>query len=195
MCLACRRLGCARVVRHGGGRKALSIGSGMCSILLMSRLFRLSDAQWSRLASVLPSRVKTGGRDAKPHRPIVEAMIWILRTGAPWRDLPSVYGPWQSVYTRFSRWSAKGVLAQLFEALARERDGEGYLIDATIVRAHQDASGARREGAPRYRALARRSVHEDPRARRRAWKPRSIHAVSGADARDEGRSRVARRRA
>jgi transposase len=94
---------------------------------------------------------------------MVEGMLWILRTGAPWRDLPSAYGPWESVYTRFSRWSAAGVLARLFEALARERDSEGYLIDATIVRAHQDASGAAKKGGPRNRALARRSVHEDPR--------------------------------
>lgn len=94
---------------------------------------------------------------------MVEGMLWILRTGAPWRDLPSAYGPWQSVYTRFWRWSASGVLARLFEALARERDREGYLIDATIVRAHQDASGAAKKGGPRNRALTRRSVHEDPR--------------------------------
>jgi transposase len=124
---------------------------------------------------------------------MVEAMLWVLRTGAPWRDLPSAYGPWKSVYTRFSRWSAQGVLARLFEALARERDAEGYLLDATIVRAHQDASGAAKEGAlvpvrvPRNKALARRFtplrsvalrglrrlrplrvVHEGPRARRRA---------------------------
>lgn len=99
---------------------------------------------------------------------MVEAMLWILRTGAPWRDLPSAYGPWESVYSRFSRWSASGTLARLFEALSRERDGEGYLIDATIVRAHQDASGAAKEGGPRNRALARRSVHEGPRRSRRA---------------------------
>jgi hypothetical protein len=79
-----------------------------------------------------------------------------------------IYGPWQSVYTRFSRWSESGVLARLFEALARERDDEGFLIDATIVRAHQDASGAAKEGAPGNWAFARRSVHEDPRRRRRA---------------------------
>ena len=107
---------------------------------------------------------------------MVEAMIWVLRTGAPWRDLPSAYGSWKSVYTRFSRWSAQGVLVQLFEALARERDAEGYLLDATIVRAHQDASGAAKEGAPRStrreagtnRAFARRSIHEGPRPGRRA---------------------------
>lgn len=95
-------------------------------------------------------------------------MLWILRTGAPWRDLPRAYGPWESVYGRFARWSATGSLARLFEALARERDGEGYLIDATIVRAHQDASGAAKKGVPRDRTLARRSVYEDPRRRRRA---------------------------
>jgi len=131
-----------------------------------SRLFRLRDDQWSRIEPLLPP-VKNGGRSAKPHRPVVEAMIWVLRTGAPWRDLPRPYGPWQSVYTRWSRWSAAGVMATLLEALSRERDGESFMIDATIVRAHQDASGARREGAPGNRTLARRSVHEDPRGRGR----------------------------
>ena len=134
----------------------------------MERLVRLTSAQWGRIEPLLPGRTKKGGRPAKPHRPMVEAMLWVLRTGAPWRDLPSAYGPWNSVYTRFSRWSASGVLARLFEALSRERDTEGYLIDATIVRAHQDASGAAKEGAPRNRTLARRSVYEDPRGDRRA---------------------------
>jgi transposase len=131
----------------------------------MERLVRLTGAQWARVQPLLPSASKKGGRPAKPDRPMVEAMIWVLRTGAPWRDLPSAYGPWESVYTRFSRWSAAGVLAALFEALARERDSEGYLIDASIVRAHQDASGAAKEGGPRNRPLTRRSVHKDPRRR------------------------------
>ncbi len=64
---------------------------------------------------------------------MVEAMIWILRTGAPWRELPVAYGPWQSVYTRFSRWSKSGVLQRLLHGLSQERDGEGVLIDATIA--------------------------------------------------------------
>ncbi len=112
----------------------------------MSRLIRLRDEQWQRLERLLPSERKTGGRPAKAHRPMVEAMIWILRTGAPWRDLPVAYGPWQSVYTRFSRWSKSGVLQRLLHGLSQERDGEGVLIDATIVRAHQDASGASKRG-------------------------------------------------
>lgn len=115
----------------------------------MERLVRLTSAQWARVQPVLASASKKGGRPRKPDRPMVEAMLWILRTGAPWRDLPSAYGPWESVYTRFSRWSASGALAALFEALARERDAEGYLIDATIVRAHQDASGAAKKRGPK----------------------------------------------
>ena len=113
----------------------------------MERLVLLSDEQWARMEPLLPPARRTGGRNAKPHRPMIEGMLWILRTGAPWRDLPSAYGPWQSVYTRFSRWSAKRVLAGLLESLSRDRDDEGFIIDATIVRAHQDASGGVREGS------------------------------------------------
>jgi len=112
----------------------------------MSRLLRLRDEQWRRIEPFLPPQHETGGRPAKPHRPVVEAMIWVLRTGAPWRDLPPAYGPWKSVHTRFSRWSKSGVLQRLLEGLAKECDDEGYLIDATIVRAHQDASGGAKKG-------------------------------------------------
>jgi len=170
----------------------LSMGREVCSILRMERLVRLKPGEWSVLAPLLPTPSKKGGRPAKPHRPMVEAMLWILRTGAPWRDLPSAYGPWQSVYTRFSRWSQSGVIAAMVAALSRDHDDEGYSVDATIVRAHQDASGAAKEGAPRNRALARRSVHEDPRRGRRAGKSRALAAHSRADARDEGGARVAR---
>ena len=86
---------------------------------------------------------------------MVEAMIWMLRTGAPWRDLPAEYGPWKSVYTRFSRWSQQGILERIFNELAEDRDAEGYMIDGTIMRAHQDASGAAKKKADkRLAALA-----------------------------------------
>jgi transposase len=133
----------------------------------MERLVRLTDALWKRVEPLLPARSKKGGRPPKSPRTMLEGMLWILRTGAPWRDLPSAYGPWGSVYTRFSRWSKAGVLGRLFEALACELDREGFLIDATIVRAHQDASGAAPKGGPKNRPLPRRCDHEDPRRRRR----------------------------
>lgn len=107
----------------------------------MNRLARLTDQQWKRLERLIPTASRLG-RPEKSHRDMVEAMIWILRTGAPWRDLPPAYGPWKSVYTRFSRWSKRGVLENIFSALAEERDGETYMIDGAIMRAHQDASGA-----------------------------------------------------
>jgi transposase len=98
------------------------------------RLFRLRDDQWSRMAPLLPPATKTGGRHAKPHRPMVEAMIWVLRTGAPWRDLPRAYGPWQSVYTRWSRWSACGAMATLFGGVVA-RAGRRELLDRRDHRA------------------------------------------------------------
>ena len=111
----------------------------MCFVAEVDRLVRLLDRQWVKIEPLLPP----ARPHARPHRLMVEAMIWVLRTGAPWRDLPAGYGPWQSVYTRLRRWAARGVLSSLFAALAVEHDSEGYLIDATIVRAHQDAHGAR----------------------------------------------------
>lgn len=160
----------------------------------MERLFRLSDEQWRRMEPLLPRKKSPRGRPPAPHRQMVEAMVWILRTGAPWRDLPTAYGSWKTVYSRFSRWSAAGALASLFEALAREHDGEGYLIDATIVRAHQDAAGAAKKGAPRDRALTRRSIHEGPRSRGCARESGQAAAVAGASSRNDTRARVACRR-
>lgn len=142
----------------------------------MNRLLRLREDQWQRVEPLLPPQNETGGRPARPHRPMVEAMIWVLRTGAPWRDLPPAYGPWQSVYTRFSRWSKSGVVERLLEGLAQERDDEGFLIDATIVRAHQDASGARKRGA-RRRSVARAAD------RRRSCTPSSTPSATLSDSR------------
>ena len=118
----------------------------------MSRLARLTEADWTRQEPLLP-RGGGRGRPSQCHRLMLEAMLWIVRTGAPWRDLPPAYGPWQSVYTRFSRWSRKGVLKQLFDKLAEEQDGEGYMIDGTIVRAHQDASGAQKKAVTKRLAV------------------------------------------
>jgi transposase len=69
-----------------------------------------------------------------PNRLFVDAVLWILRTGAPWRDLPPAFGHWNSVFVRFNRWSQKGVWDRVFKALAEDPDFEHVMIDATIVR-------------------------------------------------------------
>ncbi len=80
---------------------------------------------------------------------MVNAMVWILRSGAPWRDLPQYYGPWKTVHSRFSRWRRQGIWQKAFAELRQEADGIAYLVDATIVRAHQDAHGAPKGGSER----------------------------------------------
>jgi transposase len=82
---------------------------------------------------------------------VVNGVLWRLRTGAPWRDLPERYGPWQTVYERFARWEADGTWAKLLEYVQVHDDAEGRVewivaVDSTITRAHQHAAGARKRG-------------------------------------------------
>ena len=76
----------------------------------------------------------------------VEGVLWIVRTGSPWRDLPEAFGDWNSVFRRFSRWSIKGVWWRIFEAMSDDPDFEYLIVDSTIVRAHQHAAGAKKKG-------------------------------------------------
>ena len=80
---------------------------------------------------------------------MVNAMSWIVRSGAPWRDLPAHYGPWKSVYTRFSRWVRKGIWTGVLAEFAKDADSTAYLVDGTVVRVHQDGQGARKGGPER----------------------------------------------
>jgi transposase len=125
------------------------MGAQLCSMLGMRRRFELSDETWAQIAPLLPPERGRKARPARNNRRMVNAMLWVLRTGAPWRDLPSHYPSWQTVYTRFSRWSAQGIWQRMLSELASNSDPEGYLIDGTIVRAHQDAHGARKGGFSR----------------------------------------------
>jgi putative transposase len=103
----------------------------------------LRDAQWARIADLVPGKNGDSGASGKDNRLFVDAVLWIARTGAPWRDLPPELGNWNSTWRRFDRWSEKGVWERLFAALADDPDFEYVLIDATIVRAHQHAAGAK----------------------------------------------------
>ena len=103
----------------------------------------LSDAQWNRIAPELSGKKGDPGRTGKDNRLFVEAVLWVARTGAPWRDIPADFGKWYSVYTRFWRWARKDKWESLFKKLAEDPDFEYVMIDGTIVRVHQDGTGAR----------------------------------------------------
>jgi putative transposase len=92
---------------------------------------------------LVPGKKGDRGRAGEDNRLFVDAVLWTLRTGAPWRDLPPEFGHWNSVFVRFNRWSRKGVWESLFKALADDPDFEHLMIDATIIRAHQHAAGAK----------------------------------------------------
>jgi transposase len=102
----------------------------------------LTDAQWHRVQRVLPKQ-KAGPEATRGDRLFVEAVLFRAKTGLPWRDLPERFGPWKSVYNRFSNWAKKGHWAVIFRELQLEVDETGSIVDGSVVRAHQDASGGK----------------------------------------------------
>jgi len=107
----------------------------------------LTDAAWERIAPLLPEYGSPGGR-WRDHRTVLNGILWRLRTGAPWRDVPSRYGPWQTCYDRFVRWRRDGTWERLLSHVQTKSDAVGEVewlvsVDSTVVRAHQHASGAR----------------------------------------------------
>ena len=105
--------------------------------------FVVSDAVWERIAPHLPGKASDCGVTAADNRLFVESVLWRVRTGSPWRDLPEAFGHWNSAFRRFRRWAARGVFERLFEALSDQPDFEYAMIDGTIVSVHQKASGAK----------------------------------------------------
>lgn len=108
----------------------------------------LTDRAWQQLAPLLPQQGR-GGQWAD-HRTVINGILWKLRTGAPWRDLPPRYGPWQTCYDRFVRWRRDGTWDRLLTQVQTKEDAVGAVawevsIDSTVVRAHQHAAGARRQ--------------------------------------------------
>ena len=114
----------------------------------MVRRGEIADEAWKRIAPLLPVNGRRGGR-WKNHSKVMNGILWKLRTGAPWRDLPSRYGPWQTCYDRFARWRRDGTWEWLLAHVQRKSDLVGEVdwtvsVDSTVARAHQHAAGARR---------------------------------------------------
>jgi transposase len=113
------------------------------------RRHEVSDEQWTAIELLLPGKAGDPGRTGQDNRSFVNAVLWIARTGAPWRDLPDRFGPWNSVYRRFYRWCKSGVWGQVLEALGGDAELSNLLLDSTIVRAHQHAAGAKGGKTPK----------------------------------------------
>jgi transposase len=111
----------------------------------------LTDRAWAQLAPLLPRNQHRGGR-WRDHRRVINGILWKLRSGAPWRDLPDRYGPWQPCYDRFVRWRRDGTWDRLLAHAQTKSDAVGELewvvsVDSSSVRAHQHAAGARKRAA------------------------------------------------
>ena len=106
----------------------------------MVKRYELSDSQWERVKDLLPGKIGDPGRSGRDNRQFVNGVLWVLRSGAHWHDLPERYGKWETVHTRFSRWAKAGVWERVFEALIRDRDNQYLMLDTTLVRAHQQAA-------------------------------------------------------
>jgi transposase len=104
------------------------------------RRHEISDADWERVRAVLPTRPGPAAGD----RLFVNAVLYVAKTGIPWRDLPARFGPWNSAWRRFDRWARRGVWQAIFDAL-QDPDLEWLILDSTVIRAHPCAAGAKKK--------------------------------------------------
>lgn len=114
--------------------------------------FVLTDAQWARMEPHCLGKPTDPGRSGTDNRLFMEAVLWIARTGSPWRDLPAMFGNWNTVYRRFRDWREADVFKRIFDAFSEAPDMEYAMIDATIVKVHRHGQGAK--GGLKARPLA-----------------------------------------
>ncbi|GLL08837.1 transposase [Dactylosporangium matsuzakiense] len=113
--------------------------------------FVLTDAQWSKIEPHCLGKPTDPGRSGRNNRLFLEAVLWIVRTGSPWRDLPALFGNWSTAFRRFRDWREADVFKRIFDALSGEADMEYAMVDATIVKVHRHGQGAK--GGLRARPL------------------------------------------
>ena len=110
------------------------------------RRHELTDEQWERLRPLLPPQKPKTGRPAKDHRTVINGMLWIMKTGAPWEDLPERYGSYKTVSSRFYRWRKAGIWDRILAEVQKDADTRGlveweiHFVDSSIVRAHRLAT-------------------------------------------------------
>lgn len=143
--------------------------------------YHLTDFEWRVIEPLLPNKPR--GVPRVDDRRVLNGIFWVLRSGAPWRDLPERYGPRTTCYNRFNRWRQAGVWDRLMDAISAAHDGQIQMIDSTSIRAHQQAATAKRGSRSLSRSQPRRAYNQDPRRRRRAGAPDPARPDRRADAR------------
>lgn len=155
--------------------------------------FVITDRSWQIIEPLLPGTDRSRGVTAKDNRLFLEAVLWKVRLGGPWRDLPPGFGHWNSVFRRFRRWAKAGVFDRIFAAVTGDPDFEYVLVAGTIVRVYQKASGAKGDSKSGHRALKGRIDHEDHRPDGCARKSRPVPSPARPGRRSDRRGRPDRR--
>lgn len=112
-------------------------------IKLWMERFVLTDAQWAKMEPHCLGKPADPGRSGGDNRRFIEALLWVVRTGSRWRDLPAFFGSWNTVFKRYRDWVKADVFIRLFEACSDEPDMEYAMVDATIVKVHRHGQGAK----------------------------------------------------
>ena len=108
--------------------------------------YEITNDQWSKIEKYFPDTAGRRGRPGKNNREMLNAILWILRTGAQWRDLPERYGSWKTVYSRFSKWRDEEIFEKIFKDVSADVDAENFMIDSTFIKVHQSANGGVKKG-------------------------------------------------
>jgi transposase len=124
----------------------------------------LTDAQWARMSPHCLGKATDPGRTGSDNRMFLEAVLWIARTGSPWRDLPVGFGKWNTAFKRYSDWVKAGVFKRIFDAVSDDPDMEYAMVDATIVKVHRHGHGAK--GGLKIRPSASRKAAGRPKSSR-----------------------------
>ena len=106
----------------------------------MVKRYELTDTQWRRIEALLSGKASDPGRSGEDNRLFVNGVLWVLRSGAHWHDLPERYGKWKTLHKRFTRWAKAGVWERVFDHLIDAPDNDYLMLDSTLVRAHQQAA-------------------------------------------------------
>lgn len=112
--------------------------------LEMAKRYELTIEQYERVRELLPGKKSDPGRTARDNRAFLNGVLWVLRSGAHWHDMPSRYGKWKSTHQRFSRWARNGIWEKVFAQLIRDPKSQYVMIDSTLVKAHQSAVTGKR---------------------------------------------------